>query len=67
MSDRYEANATALKIYGVTQKDYEDWCKTTKRPSYSNATKREFFTRLREGRLVKNVYGQLVRKNRKRK
>lgn len=67
MSDRYEANATALKMYGVTQQDYNDWCKATGKPTYSNATKRNFFTRLREGRLVKDKYGKLIRKNRKRK
>jgi len=62
----YKPNETALALYGVTLDDYFDWCKERGKAPYKASTKKDFFTRLREHRLVK-IDGKLVRKNRKRK
>ena len=67
MSDRYKINENALKLYGATQEDYEYWSELTNKEQYSSSTKREFCKRLREGRLVKDKYGNLVRKYRKKR
>lgn len=65
MSD-VKLNKQALKLYNVTNEDYLQWCKTWKKAAYKPSTKEDFFTRLREGRLIKDVNGKLVRKNRKK-
>ena len=55
-------NNNALKLWNVTMDDYLAWCKENKRASYLTKTKKEFFSKLRSGRLVKDSNGHLVKK-----
>jgi len=60
-------NKQIYKIAGVTENDYKQWCKENKRQAYKLESKREFFARLSDGRLVRDpLTGKLVRKNKKR-
>lgn len=54
MNNRYKPNEEALKYYNVTLDDYFKWCDDTHRAPYRYDTKKEFFLRLRDGRLVKS-------------
>lgn len=55
-------NKTAFRVAGVTEKDFKDWCQETGRAAYRPETKAEFFARIKDGRLVKDASGHLVRK-----
>lgn len=65
-NNRYKVNEDALAMYHVTQQDYLNWCEMVKKPPYSNATKQDFFKRLREGRLIRDNSGKLIRKYRRK-
>ena len=58
----------AFYITGVSKKEYLDWCKDNKKPSYKAATKRDFFERIRQGKLCRDaISGKLVVKRVKTK
>lgn len=60
-------NKQIYKIAGVTEDDYKQWCKENKKQAYKLESKREFFARLSDGRLVRDpLTGKLIRKNKKR-
>lgn len=59
-------NKDALKIAGVTEADFQKWCKDNKKAAYKTSVKADFFARIQDGRLVKDSSGKLVRKNRRR-
>ena len=48
-------NKQALELLGVTVGEYLFWCKENKMPSYKETTKKEFFKRCIEGRIVKDA------------
>ena len=60
-------NKSALQSVGVTEEDFKKWCEQTHRSTYSTASKKEFFSRIRTGRLAKNAKGELVVKKPRRK
>lgn len=61
-------NYQAFKLYGVSVQDYFDWCDKKKKSAYLPATKRDFFSRLSSGRLVKDkITGKLLEKRPRRK
>lgn len=61
-------NKQLEKITGVTDDDYKQWCLDNHKPSYLNKTKRDFYGRILDGRLVKDAAGKkLLRKNKNRK
>lgn len=54
-------------LYGVTDKDYFDWCKKNNKSKSYKETVSEFVFKLRTGRLVKDSNGNLkVKKPRKK-
>ena len=55
-------NKKGLIIAGVTEADFKKWCKDTGRPITKKESKIEFFTRIKDGRLVKDSSGKLVKK-----
>lgn len=57
-------NKQIYKIVGVTENDYKSWCKENGKQAYKIESKTEFFARLADGRLVKDITGKLIRKNR---
>lgn len=57
-------NKQIYALYGVTQNEYLAWCKEVKKPSYKLVTKRDFFARLQDGRLVRDEKTfKLVKRN----
>lgn len=53
----------ALAIVGVTIDDYLEWCLNNNKASYKNETKKEFFTKIKEGRIVRdNATKKLITK-----
>lgn len=61
-------NKQCFEIAGVTEKDYLNWCRENKKSAYKASSKREFFERIQDGRLVKDsMTGQLVKKRKKSK
>ena len=59
-------NKQAFELAGVTESDYKKWCKDTGKAAYKQSSKEDFFARIRDGRLVKDSSGRLVKKYRKR-
>lgn len=53
-------NEQLKKMYGVTDKDYIDWCEKNKKAKSYKSSTAEFIFKLRTKRLVKDEYGQLV-------
>ena len=53
-------NEQLKEMYGVTDKDYIDWCKKNKKAKSYKSSTAEFIFKLRTKRLVKDEYGQLV-------
>lgn len=60
-------NKQLFEAAGVTEEQYRNWCKETDRPIHSNDSKREFFARIQDGRLVLDKSGHLVKKYKRRK
>ena len=60
-----KVNNQAFKLAGVTLDDYNKWCDENKKPRYLPQTKKEFFTRIHDGRLVKDKDGNLIKKRKK--
>ena len=60
-------NKQALELVGVTVDEYLFWCKENKRPSYKEETKQDFFKRIREGKIVKDVRNQRLINKKPRK
>ena len=60
-------NKQAFKLADVTEKDYLTWCKENKKASYKPETKADFFARIQDGRLIKDIKtGKLIKKYRKK-
>lgn len=58
----------AFYITGTTYEEYVQWCKENNKAPYKYATKRDFFARIRSGRLCRdNLTGKLVVKRAKSK
>lgn len=60
-------NKQIFKAVGVTESDYKAWCKENKKVAYKAETKKEFFSRIQEGRLVKDSKGHLIKKYKRNK
>ena len=59
-------NKQAFILAGVTEAEYKRWCRDNKKPAYKPETKADFFARIRDGRLCRDVRtGKLVKKYRK--
>lgn len=58
-------NKEAFKLVGVSETEYLKWCKDNKKPAYLTSTKKDFFARIRDGRLARDQYGNLVKKRRR--
>ena len=53
----------AFAITKTTRDEFDRWCKENKLPSYKIESKREFFTLIRKGELVRDSEtGEIVRK-----
>lgn len=60
-------NKQAFELAGVTERDYKTWCEENHKAQYKTKTKADFFARIRDGRLVKDVKtGKLVKKYHKK-
>lgn len=60
-------NKQAFKLRGVTVEDYFGWCEKKKIARASSKSMQEFFTRLDDGRLVKDpATGRLLNKRRRK-
>lgn len=55
-------NKQAFEIRGVSVEEYLAYCKKKKWQAYKTSSKRAFFERLDDGRLVKDASGKLVEK-----
>ncbi len=56
----------ALELVGVTVEEYLQWCFDNGFPSYKDSSKKEFFSRINECRIVRDKEtGRLINKNRK--
>lgn len=60
-------NQQAFKLAGVTEEEYKAWCKENKKPAYLKSSKADFFSRIHDGRLVRDESGKLIKKRRKNK
>lgn len=61
-------NKQTLQLYGISEDDYLSWCEKTRKAAYKQSTKKEFFERLSDGRLVKDTNsGKLVNKRPRRR
>lgn len=55
-------NETLLSTVGVTNKEFEDWCKKYHKKRSKQATKAEFFKKIRDGKIIRNKDNKLVYK-----
>lgn len=55
-------NKNAFLITGITKEDFIRWCKENKKPSYKKEVRSEFFSKIQEGKLVKDSKGRLIKK-----
>ena len=56
-------NQQALDIAGVTYEEYLQWCKENNKFPYKKKTRKEFFMRIKDDRIVKDgKTGQLINK-----
>lgn len=61
-------NKQLCEMFNVTNDDYRQWCKDNKKAMYKTSSKKEFFERLSDGRLVKDKRSnQLVKQRKKSK
>lgn len=52
----------SFDLVGVSEMEYMNWCKENNKPWYRRATKVDFFTRIQDGRLVRDKDGKLARR-----
>ena len=50
-----------FEIAGVTEREYRVWCVENKKPHYDRTVKKYFFTKIREGKIVRDKDGKLVK------
>ena len=55
-------NKKALDLAGVTEMEYYKWCRENHKTPYKTETKREFFSKIQQGKLVRNENGNIVKK-----
>ena len=55
-------NKNALKLCGVTEEDYLNWCRENKKPAYLNSSKTKFFMEIHQRKLAKDSDGKLIKK-----
>ena len=60
-------NKQIQDMYGITEKDYLNWCEENNKSKSYKSTVSEFVWRLRTGRLVKSESGKLLKKRPRRK
>ena len=61
-------NKQAFRIANVTESEYIQWCKENDKAAYKSDVKAEFFERIADGRLVRDIKtNKLIRKNRRHK
>lgn len=53
-------NKQILDKVGISHKDYIQYCKKYKKPSYLRSTKAEFFKNIQAGKIVRDVDGSLM-------
>lgn len=46
-------NRQIIEEVGVSERDFLKWCKKNNKPSYKPEIKKEFFTKIQEGKLIK--------------
>lgn len=46
-------NRQILAEIGITEEDYRTWCNENDKPYYKHKIKKEFFTKIQEGKIVK--------------
>ena len=46
-------NRQVVSEVGITEEDYRKWCNKNNKPYYKPQIKKEFFTKIQEGKLVK--------------
>lgn len=54
-------NKNAFKIAGVSEKDYRVWCIENKKLYYKAEVKKEFFSKIQSGLLIKDSKGRIVK------
>lgn len=53
----------ALDIVGISYDDYLQWCTDNHRPPYKKKTRKEFFERIKDGKIAKDKKtGELINK-----
>lgn len=59
-------NQKALELANVDEGEFRKWCRENGKAYYKPETKKEFFARIQDGRLVRNEEGKLVKKYNKK-
>lgn len=54
-------NKTVFELANVTEEEYYKWCRKNKKSAYLIDTKRDFFTKIQQGKLVRNDKGEIVK------
>lgn len=55
-------NKKCLDLAGVDENEFYKWCRENKKPTYKTESKREFFSKIQEGKLVRNEKGSIIKK-----
>ena len=55
-------NKNALKLCGVNEEDFLNWCRENKKPAYLNSSKTKFFMEIHQRKLTKDSDGKLIKK-----
>lgn len=58
-------NKQILTLVGVSEEEYLNWCKENGKRHSLLKTKREFFERIREGKLVRDENGKLINRDKR--
>ena len=55
-------NKQILKVYGITEEDFKNWCIVNNKKKTSISSKSEFLKKIYTGELVKDDNGNLIKK-----
>ena len=58
-------NKQALKLHGITEGEYKNWCRSRRLNVNSLNTKEQFFRWVNEGRIIRDKNGFLIKKSEK--
>lgn len=53
-------NQKALDLTGVTQFEFERWCKRNKKSAYKKSVQKEFFEGVFSGKIVRDKDGKII-------